>query len=192
MHPSGIKFGLSQGLLELSGADVVASRRSLENLSEMARRKIRRRKRVMCIWEEVLASGLRRTPYSLTGVPRQEFVPFYTGFERIVLQTMMPIAEQVRMGRRFGPRHFLAEGLLERLNKDTRRYYARTSNEAWRVRFRQIYCTVIQLCREHAPEYRCHAELLALCQFNNWQTDRENRKIAKFLDSLLHGHFDEA
>src|SRR5689334_10374354 len=98
MHPAGIKFGLSQGLLEFRGADVVVTDRFLENLSEMARRKIRRRKRVMCIWEEVLTSGLRKTPYSLTDVPRWEYMPFYTGYERVVLQSMMPIAEQIQMG----------------------------------------------------------------------------------------------
>src|ERR1700674_3711276 len=126
MHPAGIKFGLSQGLLELRGAEVVVSGAFLENLSAMARRKIRRRKRVMCIWEEVVASGLRHTPYSLTGVPRQEHVPFYTGLDRIILQSVMPIAEQIQMGRRLDRKHFIAEAVYARLNKDPHRCYART------------------------------------------------------------------
>jgi hypothetical protein len=185
MHPAGIKFGLSQGLLELRGAEVVVSGAFLENLSAMARRKIRRRKRVMCIWDEVLASGLRHTPYSLTGVPRQEFVPFYTGMERIIFQSVMPIAEQIQMGRRLGHRHFIADALYARLNRDLRRYHARTRNEAWRIRFRQIYAAIISLCKEHAPEHLRHAELLALCELNRWQTYRENLRMDKFTESLL-------
>ena len=46
------------GLLELRGADVVLSPRLIENLSEMARRKIQRRKRVVGIWEEAVNAAL--------------------------------------------------------------------------------------------------------------------------------------
>ena len=53
MHPAGIKFGLSHGLLELNGADVVLSGAFLESISEMARRKVRRRKRVMGIRNDI-------------------------------------------------------------------------------------------------------------------------------------------
>lgn len=185
MHPAGIKFGLSQGLLEFRGADVVVSGPFLENLSEMARRKIRKRKRVMRIWDEVLASGLRKTPYSLTGVPRREFTPFYTGYERVVLISMMPIAERIQMGRRLGPRYFIAEGMLERLSKVRRSFHAATLNEYWRIRFRQIYCITVGLCRQYAPEHFRHAELLSLCQFNSWQTDRENEIGDAFVRSLF-------
>jgi hypothetical protein len=152
----------------------------------MARRKIRRRKRVMCIWDEVFASGLRHTPFTLTGTPRQEYVPFYAGLERVIFQTMMPIAEQIQMGHRFGPKHFISEGVYVKLNKNLCRYYARTANQAWRVRFRQIYTAIISLSKEHAPEHLRHAELLALCELNRWQTYRENLRTDEFIRNLLH------
>ena len=60
MHPAGIKFGLSHGLLELSGAGVVLSPPLLESISEMARRKVRRRKRVIWIWDEAVSAGIRK------------------------------------------------------------------------------------------------------------------------------------
>jgi hypothetical protein len=184
MHPAGIKFGLSQGLLELRGAEVVVSGRFLENLSEMARRRIQRRKRVMCIWDEVVASGLRRTPYSLTDVPRQEIVPFFTGLDRVILISMMPLAEEIQMGRRYGSKYFISQ-VAGILNRDTRRCHARTRNEAWRFRFRQIYAAIIGLCKEYAPEHLRHAELLALCELNTWQTERENLAWAEFVKNLL-------
>src|SRR3954466_3001910 len=58
MHPAGIKFGLSQGLLELNGAGVVLSPPLLESISEMARRKVRRRKRVIWIWDDAVSAGI--------------------------------------------------------------------------------------------------------------------------------------
>jgi hypothetical protein len=143
----------------------------------------------MCIWDEVVLSGLRHTPYSLDGVPRQEIVPFHTGLDRVIFQTMMPIAEQIQMGRRLGPRHFLSETLTARLSKDGRRCYAKTLNEAWRWRFRQIYTNIIGLCKEHAPEHLRHAELIALCELNNWATRRENLAMQEFTKGFFSKEF---
>ena len=89
MHPGGIKFGLSHGLLELNGAGVVLSPPLLESISGMVRRKIRRRKRVIWIWDEAVAAGLGKV-LARIDAPRQEYVPFYTGLDRIIFETMMP------------------------------------------------------------------------------------------------------
>lgn len=66
MHPSGINFGLSQALLELSGDDVVVSGPFRERISEIARRWVRRRKRVFYIWKFVVTEALQDMPYTLT------------------------------------------------------------------------------------------------------------------------------
>ena len=97
MHPAGIKFGLSHGLLELNGADVVLSGQFLESISAMARRKIRRRKRVIGIWDEAVHAALRAILVNWTE-PRSEYVPFFTGLDRVVMETMMPIAEKATIG----------------------------------------------------------------------------------------------
>ena len=102
---------------------------------------------------------------------------------------MMPIAEQIQMGRRFGPKHFLSEMVFARQNEDTRRCYANTLNEAWRFRFRQIDTNIVSLCQEHAPEHLRHAELLALCELNNWATRRENLRIQEFVKRLFSKEF---
>ena len=52
MHPAGIKFGLTHGLLELDGERVVLSSPLVESISEMARRKVQRRKRVGVLFLE--------------------------------------------------------------------------------------------------------------------------------------------
>src|SRR5260370_10047236 len=95
MHPAGIKFGLAHGLLEFSGATVVLSPPVLESISEMARRKVRRRKRVIWIWDEAVAAGLRKMLFKIDA-PRQEDVPFYTGLDRVIFETMGLIAEKAK------------------------------------------------------------------------------------------------
>jgi len=130
MHPGGIKFGLSQDLLELRGAHVVVSARFLENISAIARRWIRRRKRAMPQWEDIVGEALYSTPYSLEGSTRQEHVPFYMGLDRVILQTMMPIAEEAGMGKRSGDKYFVSSELITRVSKDTRSIHAPTLTAA--------------------------------------------------------------
>src|SRR5437868_10840351 len=96
MHPAGIKFGLSHGLLELNGAGVVLSPPLLESISEMARRKVRRRKRVIWIWDDAVSAAIGKLMPSSTA-PRQEYVPFFTGLDRIIFETLMPIAEKAKI-----------------------------------------------------------------------------------------------
>lgn len=86
MHPAGLKFGLTHGLLELDGGRVVLSPPLVESISAMARRKVQRRKRVLWIWDEAVAAGLRNVLVRIDA-PRQEYVPFYTGLDRIIFET---------------------------------------------------------------------------------------------------------
>jgi hypothetical protein len=181
MHPAGIKFGLSHGLLELNRADVVLSGRFLESISEMARRKVQRRKRVMGIWDKAVHAALCQTIESFNA-PRQEYVPFFTGLDRIVLESLMPIAEKAKMGHREGRHFFTDPTFWARFRTDVRRPHMRKEpGAAWRLQFRETYAVVKQLCAEHSPENMRHAELLALCQLDSW--DRSPNKLT--LDDLL-------
>jgi hypothetical protein len=181
MHPAGIKFGLSHALLELNGADVTLSGRFLESISDMARRKIQRRKRVTFVWDEVVYSGLRRV-FEGTTAPRQEVTPFFTGLDRVVLETLMPIAEKAKIGHRDG-RYFFADGTFwARFRMDIRRpHMRREPGAAWRLHFRETYAVIKELCATHTPENLRHAELLALCQINDWNLSRNRLTIDDFL-----------
>ena len=191
MHPGGIKFGLSQGLLELNGDKVVVSAPFLEHLSEIARRWVRRRKRVMDVFDAVVTHALRRMPYTFGGAPRQEYVPFYAGIDRVIFQTMMPIAEEVGMGYRVLNKHFVSEGMWNELRKDNRTTHPKTPNEGWRIQFRKQHAAVLALCRRNAPAHLRHAELLTLCEFYQWQTDLERERMNAFTSSLFSKEFWE-
>jgi hypothetical protein len=158
MDSAGVKFGLSQGLLELKGAAVVVSPLLLENISSLARRKIARRKRVADIWNEVVAGGLRRMPYSLTDVPQEEYRAFFAGIDGVVMRTMIDVAEEVRMGQRC--RQCFATDITYGYELAKYGPRMRTEHVDDRFRFRQTYAAIRGLCKRYAPENLRHAELL--------------------------------
>jgi hypothetical protein len=189
MHPSGIKFGLSQDLLELNGDDVVVSAPFRERISEIARHWVRRRKRVLCIWDFVVTGALNDMRYTLDGARPRDYMPFYTGLDRAVLQAMMPIAEEVGMGHRFLKRNFDSDGVWARRREDKRRFPCVGRNEYWRLEFRRNYSVIIGLCKENAPAHLRHAELLALCDFNHWLTPRELKQMDEFSKQFFSEEF---
>ena len=181
MHPAGIKFGLSHGLLELDGSRVVLSPPLVESISAMARHKVQRRKRVLWIWDEAVAAGLRNLPVRIDG-PRQEYVPFYTGLDRIIFETLGPIAEQAMIAERYG-KYFSSEHTFYRkMRQDIRRPHMRLeANLAWRLHFRETLALIRQLLTQYSPENMRHAELLALCQLDNWDRSPNKLTIEDFL-----------
>ena len=189
MHPSGIQFGLSQGLLELNGEDVVVSTPFRERISEKARRWLRRRKRVLCIWDFIVTEALQDMPYSLEGAKPRDYRPFYSALDRAVLQAMMPIAEEVGMGHRWLKREFASEGMWEQLQRGPRRCPTTGINGYWRVELRRIYAGVLALCKKNAPDHLRHAELLALCELNRWMTPRELKRLDEFTKQFFSEDF---
>jgi hypothetical protein len=47
----------------------------------------------------------------------------------------------------------------------------------------------LSVCKEHAPEHLRHAELLALCELNKWQTHVENQRWEEYLKSAFSKKF---
>ncbi len=181
MHPAGIKFGLSQGLLELNGAGVVLSPPLLESISEMARRKVRRRKRVIWIWDDAVTAGIGKImPFA--NAPRQEYVPFFTGLDRVIFETLIPIAEKAKIAERDGKYFYAERTFYRRFRQDIRRPHMRLeANESWRLHFREIYAMIKKLLAEYSPEDIRHAELLALCQLDGWDHSPNKLTIEDFL-----------
>jgi hypothetical protein len=181
MHPAGIKFGLAHGLLELSGPAVVLSQPLLESISEMARRKVQRRKRVVWIWDEAVTAGLGRVLFKINA-PRQEYVPFYTGLDRIIFETMGPIAVKATVATRYGRRFNSEATFYRKFRQDIRRPHKRLEESlAWRLHFRETLGLIKRLLAEYSPENMRHAELLALCQLDNWDRSPNKLTIEDFL-----------
>jgi hypothetical protein len=181
VHPAGIKFGLSEGLLQLRGADVVVSDQLFEALSAEARRRIKLGRRVdgYLIWDHVVNRGLCRV-FQQTSAPRQEVVPFFMALDRVIRESLMPLADRAQIGRKIG-RDFIAQAAFddEFRNRIVRLDFAHDVAQARRLLFRECCDTVRALCAQHDPENTPHADLLALFMFNFLHTTGSIEIIAR-------------
>ena len=182
MHPAGIKFGLSLGLLQLEGSGVFLSTPLLESISSMARRKVQRRKRVIWIWDDAVTAGLHKLMPLCIEAPRQEFVPFYTGLDGIIFDTLGPVAERAQIAMRYGRRFSSNPLFYRKMRQDIRRPHMRLeANLAWRLHFRETLAVTRSQLAEYSPEDIRHAELIALCQLDNWDHSPNKLTIEDFL-----------
>ena len=168
MHPAGIKFGLSAGLLELRRADVVVSDQLLESISKEARRRIKIGRRVpaVYIWDHVVGHGIRNV-FVQTTAPRQEVVPFFTGLDRVLNETLMFLAEKADMGRKIGREFLTGRGFWDEFGGRIRRLQLGENLDEVRKVFFLECCDVVRyLCRQHDPDNFRHADLIALFMFN--------------------------
>ena len=181
MHPAGIKFGLSYDLLQLRGADVVASDRLFESISAQARRRIKVGTRVpeANLWDHVVNHGLRRV-LDRFQAPHSEFVPFFTGLDRILGDSLLPIAARVGIGRKIG-RAFMPDKPFddEFQQRIAKLKLGQDLHEVRKLFFRECWSTVRMLCEAGDPENLRHADFLALHVFNLLKTSGSIEIIAR-------------
>ena len=181
MHPAGIKFGLSEGLLQLRGADVVVSDQLFESISAEARRRIKLGRRVdgSLIWDHVVNRGLCKV-FQQSAAPRHEVVPFFMALDRVIRESLMPLAERAQIGRKIG-RDFITQAAFddEFRERITRLDFSQGLAAARKLLFRECCDTVRMLCSQHDPDNACHADLLALFVFNFLHTAGSIEIIAR-------------
>ena len=168
MHPAGIKFGLSTGLLEFRRADVVVSDQLLESISKEARRRIKIGRRIpaVYIWDHVVSHGLRNV-FESTTAPRQEVVPFFTGLDKVLNETLMLLAEKAKIGRKIGREFLTGRVFWDEFGERIRKLQFGDDLDEVRKLFFLECCDVVRfLCKEHDLENFRHADLIALFMFN--------------------------
>jgi len=169
MHPGGIKFGLSVGLLEFRSADVVVSDQLLESISKEARRRIKIGRRVpaIYIWDHVVSHGIRNV-FQQTTAPRQEVVPFFTGLDRVLSETLMFLAERAGIGRKIGREFLIGNMFWDDFGERIRRLQlTEDMNEVRKLFFLECCNTVKSLCVMFDVENVKHADLISLLIFNS-------------------------
>ena len=169
MHPGGIKFGLSAGLLEFRSADVVVSSRLLESISKEARRRIKIGRRVpaIYIWDHVVSHGIRNV-FQQTNAPRQEVVPFFTGLDRVLGVTLMFLAEKAGLGRKVGREFLIGNMFWDDFGERIRRLKtSESTNEVRKQFFLECCNTVRSICTMFDIDNIRHADLIALFIFNS-------------------------
>lgn len=181
MHPAGIKFGLSAGLLEFRRADVVVSDHLLESISKEARRRIKIGRRVpaIYIWDHVVSHGIRNV-FEQTTAPRQEVVPFFTGLDRVLNETLMFLAERAEIGRKIGREFLTGKVFWDEFGERIRGLkLGQNMDEVRRLFFLECCDVVRSLCKQHDPDNLRHADLIALFMFNCLHTAGSIEIIAR-------------
>jgi hypothetical protein len=169
MHPGGIKFGLSAGMLEFRSADVIVSEQLLESISKEARRRIKIGRRVpaIYIWDHVVSHGIRNV-FQQTTAPRQEVVPFFTGLDRVLSETLMFFAERAAIGRKIGREFLIGNMFWDEFGERVRSLQlTENMNEVRKLFFLECCRTVKCLCVMFDVDNARHADLVSLFIFNS-------------------------
>ena len=169
MHPAGIKFGLSQGLLQLRGSRVVVSDRFFQTLSAEARRRIKLGKRVprADIWEFVVHHTVGNV-FEPTSAKHTEVTPFFTGLDRIISESVMPLVEKAGIGERMGREFITQKPFSDELQRRiVRLELIRDKNEAWKFLFRECCDAVRIVFERYDPGNIEHVDLVALFVFHS-------------------------
>src|ERR1700746_85060 len=102
MHPSGVQFGLSRGLLQLRGDEVLLSEELVETISQEAQKHVQLRKPP--IQGNFLVDITVRAAQNALGTQQQgrrgEIVPFFTGSNRTMYYTFCRIAERAGLAHK--------------------------------------------------------------------------------------------
>jgi len=181
MHPAGIKFGLTQGMLQLRGSRVVVSDRFFQTISAEARRRIKlgRRGPRAEIWEFVVHHAVGKV-FEPTPAKHTEVTPFFMGLDRIICESVMPLVEKGGIGEKMGREFITQKPFSDELQKRILRLeFIRDKNEAWKFLFRECCDAVRIVFERYDPGNIAHVDLVALFVF-------DSLKKMGYFEALVH------
>ena len=173
MHPAGVQFGLSRGLLQLRGEEVLLSDELLEAISIEAQMHLLRRRPpidgnfLVDITVQAAQAALQDRP----GGSRQEVVPFFASLNRTMYYTFCRVAERAGLARK-EPRRLMTDP----------EFWHQFSERAVDIKIKpgksiaRIQKSLFKICHEivkqryaqNDPDNARHSDLIALFMFNFW------------------------
>src|SRR5438094_1165498 len=102
MHPSGVRFGLSRGLLQLRGEEVLLSDQLLEAISLEAQLHLHLGRPPIQgnFLVDITVRAAQNALGNDQGARRQEIVPFFVGLNRTMYYTLCRVAERAGLARK--------------------------------------------------------------------------------------------
>jgi len=172
MHPVGVQFGLSRGLLQLRGDQVFLSDHLLESVSLEAQLYVELRKPPTSnsIFTEIVNRVAENALSQEQMGQRQEMVSFFAGLPRALYHTLIMLAENANMGRKKGRNGFITNEELwhEFSERAVDVKPAKTMARLRKSLFVECRKIVKRRYAERDPENEKHADLMALFLFNRW------------------------
>ena len=173
MHPSGIQFGLSRGLLQLRGEEVLLSDQLLDAISLEAQLHLHLGRPP--IDGNFLVDITVRAAQNALGNQqegrRQEVAPFFANLNRTMYYTLCRVGERAGLARK-EPRRLITDP----------EFWDEFSNGAVDVKIKpgksiaKLQKSLFKVCHdvvkkryaENDPDNARHADLIALFMFNFW------------------------
>jgi hypothetical protein len=175
MHPSGVQFGLSRGLLRLEGEEVVLSDKLLDTISLEAQWRIHSGKPPIddMFLVDVLIRSAREAIKNEQNPRRQEVVPFLAGLSRTLYTTLSGVAARAGLGQREGNQLVTSPELW---NEFTATAALNVKAQKRDHGMAKLQKGLFKVCRElvgqryaqNDPDNARHADLIALFIFNLW------------------------
>ena len=110
MHPSGVQFGLSRGLLQLRGEEVLLSDQLLEAISLEAQLHLHLGRPPIQgnFLVDITVRAAQNALGNDQGARRQEIVPFFVGLNRTMYYTLCRVAERAGLAHK-EPRRLITD-----------------------------------------------------------------------------------
>ena len=173
MHPSGVQFGLSRGLLQLRGEEVLLSDSILEVISLEAQMYIHLGK--PAIDGNFLVEMTVRAAQEALGddqnARRQEFVPFFAHLNRVMYYTLSRVAERAGLAHKEPKRLITDPGFWKDFSEaavDVKVKPGKSIADLQKSLFKVCLKLVKKRYAENDRENARHADLIALFLFNFW------------------------
>jgi hypothetical protein len=175
MHPAGIQFGLSRGLLQFRGEEVLLADVVLEELSREAQ-----------FWQHLKKPPIHgnflvdltiRAADKLLDNNRgtsREITPFFTGLNKVMYFTLCRVAERAGVATTKPDRLFTNEDMWSDFCARAAEIELKPGRRS--VRQARLQRSLFKICRDEVKK-RCaqndpnnvrHADLIALFMFNFW------------------------
>ena len=173
MHPSGVQFGLSRGLLQLKGEEVLLSDQLLEAISIEAQLRLHLGKPAIegnFLVEMTVRAAEEALGDDQTG-RRQEIVPFFAGLNRIMYYTFAGL-RNVQDWRANEERRLMTNpdfwNDFSTASLDTKIKPGKSIAEIQKALFKVCHELVHKRYVQNDPDNARHADLVAFFIFNFW------------------------
>jgi hypothetical protein len=171
MHPSGVQFGLSRGLLRLDHDTVLVSDQLLENVSVEAHLHVSLGKPSTDtrIFTNIVTLEAQKMLGNEQGTRRQEIVPFFAGLPRALRDTLVLLAEKPGLGSLQERRFMTDQSLWDDFSNRALDIKRGMSLPKIRKALFKECCNIVRArYAERDPDNARYADLMALFLFNFW------------------------
>jgi len=173
MHPSGVQFGLSRGLLQLRGEEVLLADRLLEAISIEAqmRRHLRKPPIDGNFLVEMTVRAAEEALADDQGARKKDYVPFFAQLNRMMYYTCSRVAERARIARKEPKRLVTEPAFWEEFSKAALTVKVKPGKNMEQLQkslFKVCHKLVKERFAANDPDNVRHVDLIAYFIFNFW------------------------